>query len=43
MYSAVFLLMLENLLVGVIKCAQQVYKLLMKILYALYARYEINA
>jgi len=43
MYSAVLFLMLENLLLGLIKCAQQVYKLLMKILYALYARYEISA
>jgi hypothetical protein len=43
MYSAVLLVVLENLLVGLIKRAQQVYKLLMKVLYALYARYKINA
>jgi len=43
MYSAVLLLMLENLLVGLIKRTQQVHKLLMKVRYALYARYKINA
>jgi hypothetical protein len=43
MYSAVLLLMLANLLVGLIKRAQQVYKLLMKVLYVLYARHKINA
>jgi hypothetical protein len=35
--------MLENLLVGLIKRAQQVYKVLMEVLYAVYARYKINA
>jgi len=43
MYSAVLLLALENLLMGLIKRAQHVYKLLMKVLHALYARYKINA
>ena len=43
MYSTVLLLMLANLLVGLIKRSQQVYKFLMKVLYALYARYKINA
>jgi len=41
MYSTVLLLMLENQFLGLIKHAQQVYKLLMNVLYALYASYKM--
>jgi hypothetical protein len=43
MFNAVCRFMLENLLVGLIKRAKEDYKLLMKLSYALYARYKINA